>query len=51
LFAVGSSLESSSYGGGLTVVAIVGLVGAGASVVSAAYDLAITPSAVDRGRA
>jgi len=50
LLAVGSSLESSSYGAGIEVVALVGLLGAGASVVSAAYDLAITPSAVGPAR-
>jgi hypothetical protein len=51
VFAVARSFESSSGGaGGGAGVAILGLVGAGVSVVSAAYDLAITPSAVDRGR-
>lgn len=50
LLAVGSAVETSSDGAGVTVVAIAGAVGAGVSVVSAAYDLAITPSAVDRGR-
>jgi len=51
LLAVGSAIESSSGdSAGLTVVAIVGLVGAGVSVVSASYDLAITHPAVERGR-
>jgi hypothetical protein len=51
LFALASSLDSSSSNdGGATVLALAGFVGAGVSVVSAAHDLAITPSAVDRGR-
>jgi hypothetical protein len=50
LFAVASSFENSDAGGGTTVVALAGFVGAAVSVVSAAHDLAITLSAVDRGR-
>ena len=49
-YAVARSFDSSSSGAGALVLGIAGLVGAGVSVVSAARDLAITHSAVERGR-
>ena len=51
-YAVARSFDSSSDGGGAggLVLGIAGLVGAAVCVVSAARDLAITPSAVERGR-
>jgi len=50
LFAVAASFENSSSTTGTTIIASVGLVGAGVSVVSCIHDLAITPSAVGPAR-